>query len=221
MDRVHGEEQRRGEAREWVQEATGEREDEALELLAELEAQSPGFHGVQELFDHAHHKQAKRLVLRGDRLLSERDFQQAMKLYIESQRIVKDFEPASAGMLRVKDELARMDAVAQRQFIQAVRKFPEFRHIEVAWHAAAVLKNTPDPEDERRSNATRLGEDARIVSIAARTTPYSTRSIPSGEPARYVLEVNGGFCENHGVKAGSQVVLPKIPAKPAAARTAP
>ena len=139
-----------------------EREDEALELLAELEAQSPGFHGVQELFDHAHHKQAKRLVLRGDRLLSERDFQQAMKLYIESQRIVKDFEPASAGMLRVKDELARMDAVAQRQFIQAVRKFPEFRHIEVAWHAAAVLKNTPDPEDERRSNATRLGEDARI-----------------------------------------------------------
>ncbi len=139
-----------------------EREEEALELLAELEAQSPGFHGVQELFDHAHHKQAKRLVLRGDRLLSERDFQQAMKLYIESQRIVEDFEPASAGMLRVKDELARMDAVAQRQFIQAVRKFPEFRHIEVAWHAAAVLKNTPDPEDERRSNATRLGEDARI-----------------------------------------------------------
>jgi tetratricopeptide (TPR) repeat protein len=145
-----------------------EREDEALELLAQLEAVSPGFHGAQELVDHAHHKQAKRLVLRGDRLLSERDFQQAMQLYIESQRIVPEFEPASAGMLRVKDELARMDIIAQSQFIQAVRKYPEFRHIEVAWHAAAVLKNTPDPDDERRSNAARLSEDARVERARAK-----------------------------------------------------
>lgn len=78
------------------------------------------------------------------------------------------------------------------------------------------MKNTPLPLD-----IIYISEDARIVSIAERTTPYSTKSIPSGLPARYVLEVNGGFCEEHGVSAGSQVVLPKIPPKPAAARTAP
>lgn len=78
------------------------------------------------------------------------------------------------------------------------------------------MKNTPLPLD-----IIYIGEDARIVSIAARTTPYSTRSIPSSGPAKYVLEVNGGFCEEHGVTAGSQVVLPKIPPKPAASRTAP
>jgi tetratricopeptide (TPR) repeat protein len=42
-----------------------------------------------------------------------------------------------------------------------VRKYPEFRHIEVSWHAEAVLRNTPDPADERRVNAQRLRDDAR------------------------------------------------------------
>lgn len=141
-----------------------EREDDALRLLAKLERMAPDFkpEAVQDLRDHAHHKQAKALVLRGDTMLSQREFQEAMEMYLESQRIMPGFEAANDGIQRVKDELTRMDAVAQAQFLQAVRKYPEFRHIEVAWHAESVLRHTPDPDDERRDNAKRLRDEARL-----------------------------------------------------------
>jgi len=147
-----------------------EREDDALRLLDRLVKMSPEFkpREIQRLRDHAHHKQAKALVHRGDTLLSQREFQEAMKMYLESQRIVPGFGTADDGIKRVKDELARMDAVAQAQFLQAVRKYPEFRHIEVAWHAESVLRHTPDPEDERRDNAKRLRDEARIERARAK-----------------------------------------------------
>ena len=67
------------------------------------------------------------------------------------------------------------------------------------------MKNTPLPLD-----IIYIGADARIVSIAENTTPYSTRAIPSRAPARYVLEVNGGFCKRRGVEVGSEVGLPAL-----------
>jgi uncharacterized membrane protein (UPF0127 family) len=65
------------------------------------------------------------------------------------------------------------------------------------------MKNTPLSLD-----IIYIGGDFRIVSIAQNTIPYSTDSIPSHGPVRYVLEVNAGFCRRHGVVAGSQVRLP-------------
>jgi len=57
-----------------------------------------------------------------------------------------------------------------------------------------------------------IRSDATIVSIAARTTPYSEKTIPSRGAARYVLEVAGGWCERHGVKAGDRLTLPVLDA---------
>ncbi|MEO1449883.1 MAG: DUF192 domain-containing protein, partial [Bacteroidota bacterium] len=45
----------------------------------------------------------------------------------------------------------------------------------------------------------------QIVSIAKSTTPKSTRSIPSGKPAQYVIEVIAGFCDSFSVKEGDFV----------------
>lgn len=45
----------------------------------------------------------------------------------------------------------------------------------------------------------------QIVSIARNTEPKSTRSIPSGKPAQYVIEVVAGFSDTYGVKAGDFV----------------
>ena len=53
-----------------------------------------------------------------------------------------------------------------------------------------------------------IGPDRRVVAIAEHTEPYSTRTIPSGAPARWVLEVNAGFCRTHGVTVGTEVELP-------------
>ncbi len=66
------------------------------------------------------------------------------------------------------------------------------------------MKNTPLPLD-----IVFIGADRRIVSIAAGTKPYSTERIPSGAPAMFVLEVNAGFCERHGIEAGQSVRLPE------------
>lgn len=48
-----------------------------------------------------------------------------------------------------------------------------------------------------------INSDQEIVSIAANAQPMSKESLPSGRPAKFVLEVNGGFCEKYGVSAGN------------------
>lgn len=67
------------------------------------------------------------------------------------------------------------------------------------------MSNTPIPLD-----ILFIRSDATIATIAARTTPYSERRIPSRAPVRYVLEVPGGWSERHGVKTGDRVTLPDV-----------
>lgn len=50
-------------------------------------------------------------------------------------------------------------------------------------------------------------DDGTIVNVHERTTPFSEKSLPSAAPVRFVLEVEGGFCEKHGVRAGDRVRL--------------
>jgi hypothetical protein len=49
------------------------------------------------------------------------------------------------------------------------------------------------------------GSDRRIVSIHKNCTPYSLDQIPSEKPAMYVVEVNAGYTEKHGVKVGDMI----------------
>ena len=55
-----------------------------------------------------------------------------------------------------------------------------------------------------------LADDGRIVNFYANTTPFSEKSLPSEEPVRFVLEVEGGFCEKHGIRPGDTVELGKL-----------
>jgi len=45
----------------------------------------------------------------------------------------------------------------------------------------------------------------KIVDIYQEATPLSEASIPSGKPAKYVIEVNGGFCATYGVGVGDKI----------------
>lgn len=47
-----------------------------------------------------------------------------------------------------------------------------------------------------------INSKKEIVSIQKYTQPKSTYSIPSEKPAMYVLEVNAGFTDNHGINPG-------------------
>jgi hypothetical protein len=47
--------------------------------------------------------------------------------------------------------------------------------------------------------------DGTISSIARNTTPYSEATIPSYEPVRAVLEINGGRATQLGIEPGYHV----------------
>jgi len=72
------------------------------------------------------------------------------------------------------------------------------------------MKNTPLPLD-----IIFIDTAHKIVSISQNTTPFSEQPLPSGSPAQFVLEVNGGFCQRHGIAAGDRVDLPAIALPPA------
>jgi uncharacterized protein len=67
------------------------------------------------------------------------------------------------------------------------------------------MKNTPLPLDIVFINSAHT-----VVNIAANTTPFSEEPLPSAAPAQFVLEVNAGFCQKHGITAGARVDLPGV-----------
>ncbi|OPZ95246.1 MAG: hypothetical protein BWY70_02046 [Bacteroidetes bacterium ADurb.Bin408] len=62
------------------------------------------------------------------------------------------------------------------------------------------MKNTYIPLD-----IIYLDNAYRIVSIAPYRQPLSEEAIPSGGEARYVVEVNAGFCDRHKIGVGDKI----------------
>lgn len=52
-----------------------------------------------------------------------------------------------------------------------------------------------------------IDADKRIVSIAADTVPYSEDLLSASGSYLYTLEVNAGYCAEHGVQAGDVVAF--------------
>lgn len=50
-----------------------------------------------------------------------------------------------------------------------------------------------------------ISDDGLVVGIVERAQPLTETLRDVGQPSRYVLEVNGGWCAAHGVKAGDRV----------------
>ena len=50
-----------------------------------------------------------------------------------------------------------------------------------------------------------IASDFSIVSIAKSTKPLSEQSVRSGVPARYVVEVPGGFVDAYGIGVGDRI----------------
>ncbi|MFX1706453.1 DUF192 domain-containing protein [Chitinophaga sp. CC14] len=50
-----------------------------------------------------------------------------------------------------------------------------------------------------------IDDKLEIVSIQKYATPLSEESLPSFKKAKYVLEVNGGFCDKYHIKYGDKI----------------
>lgn len=62
------------------------------------------------------------------------------------------------------------------------------------------MANTPLPLD-----IIFVDEEKQIVRIHHSAQPFSEKRYTSGEPARYVIETNGGFCINNDIYEGMYV----------------
>jgi len=76
-------------------------------------------------------------------------------------------------------------------------------------HLTFWMKNTVLPLD-----MIFITDDKRILGIVEDAVPFTTTSRAVDGLSRYVLEVNAGFSEKHGVKAGDQTTFENIPATP-------
>jgi len=57
-----------------------------------------------------------------------------------------------------------------------------------------------------------IDESLRIVTIRKDTKPQTLDPVPSSQPARYVLEVNGGYCDRHNIREGHFIKYQRVPA---------
>ncbi len=54
-------------------------------------------------------------------------------------------------------------------------------------------------------------DEGKIVTIHEHTVPFSQESYVSTIPARYVVEVNAGFCNSHDIKTGDKIEWERTP----------
>jgi hypothetical protein len=71
------------------------------------------------------------------------------------------------------------------------------------------MKNTEIPLD-----ILFIDQNYQIVGIVKNTKPYSETPLEVDTPSRFVLEVNGGFCERYGVQEGDRLQLNNLPKRP-------
>lgn len=64
------------------------------------------------------------------------------------------------------------------------------------------MQNTPLPLD-----MIFVDSGLTIVDINHNATPYSESIFTSAKPCKYVVEVNGGFCEAHGIAIGDKIKI--------------
>ncbi len=67
------------------------------------------------------------------------------------------------------------------------------------------MKNTPISLD-----ILFFSSELILVSSHENTVPFSQRGLPSGKPARYVVELTAGQVKLHSLKAGSLLILPEV-----------
>lgn len=126
-----------------------DREEDALELLAEAAETHPDNKVVAGLAVLARNKLAQRATALGDRAMAFGEPTDALKYYQEATAWVPDHKPALEGIERVRTTFAAMHQKAQEHFLEAIRRFPELRWVEVDWHASAALEKDPSREDAK------------------------------------------------------------------------
>jgi hypothetical protein len=122
-------------------------------------------------------------------------------------------KPAGGTPLAVRVEIAATPATRELGLMYREKLEPASGMLFVFPQREPVsfwMKNTKIPLD-----ILFIADDGEIVKLHARTKPFSEAPLPSVKPVRFVLEVDGGFCEKHGVREGDRVELGALAQTPA------
>jgi uncharacterized membrane protein (UPF0127 family) len=127
----------------------------------------------------------------------------AAPLIVEGRESEELFINTAQGRFRFTAEIAD-DARERSVGLMHREKMPPthgmlFVFGETDW-VSMWMKNTPLSLD-----MIFIDRDGKVVTIAERTTPFSTDIISSGEPVDYVLELNGGVSRLIGLKPGDSI----------------
>jgi uncharacterized membrane protein (UPF0127 family) len=120
---------------------------------------------------------------------------------------------SSGAVVPVAVELATTPEARQLGLMYRDQLAPGTGMLFIFPHAAEQsfwMRNTKIPLD-----IVYIDDAGKIVRLYARTTPYSEKSLPSGSAVRFVLEVPGGFCAEHGIREGDTVRLGALATHPA------
>jgi len=102
-------------------------------------------------------------------------------------------------------EVAVADEDSERnQGLMDIRNLPQSKGMlfifEETQPRSFWMANTPLPLDIIFVNA-----DKEIVRIHHNTQPFSEKNFSSGEPAKYVVETNAGYCVSHDIQEGGKI----------------
>ena len=113
------------------------------------------------------------------------------------------FETRAGAVHAVTVEVAHTEAERARGLMNRPSLAPDAGMLfvfEQAGPHAFWMKNTLIPLD-----MIFVGEDGRVTGVVARAVPGDLTARSAGGPSRYVVEVNGGWAEAHGVSPGDPV----------------
>jgi tetratricopeptide (TPR) repeat protein len=142
------------------QQLFGDNESGTLATLVELETLAPAYPGIEGLRDRAHLKLAKRMLHKAEESFNRKEYVQALASFLECESIVPGMKDTADGIKDVWDAMERMSKRAQDQFLEAVRKLPELRYVEVQWHANNVRHNDPNREEAKQIEMKARSENA-------------------------------------------------------------
>lgn len=118
-----------------------ERVEAGRQALAQAAELAPGNPIVQQLQQRANEKAAQVITRRGDRAMADGKLDEALQAYTAAQQEVPGYKPALEGTQKVRVAFDRMHNKAQEHFLEALRRFPELRWVEVNWHATTAMDN--------------------------------------------------------------------------------
>lgn len=118
-------------------------------------------------------------------------------------------EPPGQEPVEVQVEIARTEQERARGLMFR-KQLPENHGMLFVFdrpeHLSFWMKNTYLPLD-----MVFITDEMRVLGVVENATPLSTQSQQVPGNSQFVLEVNAGFCQAHGVRDGSRVRFLNIP----------